>query len=56
MLFTMKKHCSSANGQIELSLSDWLDAIQKTVRHSIQETTPDESDGKTVWIVFVISL
>jgi len=30
-----------------LSLSDWLDAIQKTVKHSIQQCRDPESQGLT---------
>ena len=32
--------------EVELSVNDWLDGIQKTVRSSIQEAKDRESQGK----------
>ena len=34
--------------EVELSVNDWLDGIQKTVRSSIQEAKDRESQGKSL--------
>ena len=35
----------SEKKEVELSLNDWLDGIQKTVRNSMQEAKDKESEG-----------
>jgi len=37
--------CSASVVEPVLSLSDWLDGIQKTVKHSIQQCRDPESQG-----------
>ena len=39
--------CDASAVEPVLSLSDWLDGIQKTVKHSIQQCRDPESQGLT---------
>ena len=32
--------------EVELSLTDWLDGIQKTVKHSIQQHKDSQTQGR----------
>lgn len=45
---------SSEEKEVDLSLTDWLDGIQKTVQSSIQQHIDRESQGKGVAAVMVM--